>query len=73
MPYWIAAWGDHDYGLSGGGDLPWRDASQAVFLEAMDLTVERATWGIYQNNSARRWWFYSSGRARPALPQVAVF
>ena len=31
----------------GGGDLPWRDASQAVFLEAMDLTVKSGQQGVY--------------------------
>ena len=48
VPYWIATWDDHDYGLNdGGGDLPWRDASQTVFLEAMDLTVESGQHGVY--------------------------
>ena len=48
VPYWIATWDDHDFGLNdGGGDLPWRDASQAVFLEAMDLTVESGQHGVY--------------------------
>ena len=48
VPHWIATWDDHDYGLNdGGGDLPWRDASQTVFLEAMDLTVESGQRGVY--------------------------
>ena len=52
VPYWIATWDDHDFGLNdGGGDLPWRDASQTVFLEAMDLTVESGQHGVYTKTS----------------------
>ena len=52
VPHWIATWDDHDFGLNdGGGDLPWRDASQAVFLEAMGLTVPAGQRGVYTKTS----------------------
>ena len=48
VPYFIASWDDHDFGLNdGGGDLPWRDASQAVFLAAMNLSVPSGQHGVY--------------------------
>ena len=52
VPHFIASWDDHDFGLNdGGGDLPWRDASQEVFLAAMNLTVPTGQRGVYTRTS----------------------